>query len=579
MAFLRNLLATIVGLFIFCFLFFILLGGIAAAIGGSADSAPYVAPESVLHLDLYGAVTEQSIDDPFQEALGGEVPMSLLDMLSAIEEAKYDDRIRGIYLQPTFVMAGYATLQELRDAIIDFKASGKFVHAYGEYLTEGDYYLASVADSIYLNPEGSLEFNGLSAGVTFFKGLFDKLDIEPEIFRVGEYKSFIEPFIRTSMSEENRRQMSELINSVYDTYLTNVSESRNIPKEDLARISKEMSVRLPKDALEFGLISKVAYEDEIKTLIGEELGSSGSDISFISISKYVKAVKGGNYSSNKVAVIVANGDIVMGEAEGSIGSEQFAKEIRQARESRSVKAIVLRINSPGGSLTASDIIWREIMLTKGKKPIIASMSDVAASGGYFIAMPCDTILAQPNTITGSIGIFGMMFNFGKFMENKLGITNESVSTGDFSDIMTVTRSLNQYERDIIQKGVEAGYETFVTKAAEGRGMEVEELKKYAGGRVWTGTQALERGLVDQLGSFKDAVALAAEKAGISDDYRVSYYPKQKPFLEKLITDISEAKSQIFADELTVISPYMNDIKSLQKMDGIQARLPGNLTIK
>ncbi len=553
-----------------------LLGGIA----GSAESVPEVASESVLHLNLSGSISELSVDDPFQEAFGGQVPLSLLDMLDAISEAKYDNRIRGIYLQPTFTMAGYATLQELRDAIIDFKESGKFVHAYGEYLTEGDYYLASVADSIFLNPEGSLEFNGLTAGVTFFKGLFDKLDIEPEIFRAGEFKSFVEPYVRKTMSDENRTQKIELISSLYDTYLANVSDSRNIPKEELAETSNQMKVRLPKDAVTYGLVSKLAYEDEMMNLIKSELAyNSGDEIKFISINKYIKAVKGGDYSANKIAVIVANGDIVMGEVDEAIGSEQFAKEIRNARESRSVKAIVLRINSPGGSLTASDIIWREIMLTKGVKPIIASMSDVAASGGYFIAMPCDTIVAQPNTITGSIGIFGMMFNFGEFMENKLGITNESVSTGDFSDIMTVTRSLNQFERDIIQKRVEAGYETFVTKAAQGRDMDVEELKKHAGGRVWSGTQAVERGLVDQLGSFDDAVKIAAEKAGILGDYRVSYYPKQKPLLEKLITDLSEANISIFQEELSVVSPYIDQIKTLQNLDGIQARLPGDLTIK
>jgi len=577
MAFLRNLLATIVGLFIFCFLLIFLLGSIAA----SSESIPHVEDNSVLHLNLSGVVVEKAVDDPLQELLGGgPAPISLLDLLSAIDAARYDDRIRGIYIEPQFLSAGYSSLQEIRDAIIDFKSSGKFVHAYGEYISEADYYLVSVADSIYLNPQGSLEFNGLTAGVTFFKGLFDKLEIEPEIFRVGEYKSFVEPFIRKSMSEENRRQLTELITSVHDTYLQNVSATRGISVDALKEISDQMKVRLPEDAARVGLVSKVAYEDEMVDLLKSEVGlASGEDLKLITFDKYMKTTSASSLSSNKIAVIVANGDIVMGEVDDAVGSDQFAKEIRKARESSSVKAIVLRVNSPGGSLTASDIIWREIMLTKGKKPIIASMSDVAASGGYFIAMPCDTIVAQPNTITGSIGIFGLLFNFGDFLENKLGITNESVSTGEFSDLMTVTRSLTEYERSIIQNQVEEGYRTFVTKAAQGRQMPVEELMKHAGGRVWSGTQAKERGLVDVLGSFDTAVKIAAEKAGIMGDYRLSFYPKQKPLLEKMLTDLSEAEVKIFAGQEKVFTPYLQQIESLQRMNGIQVRLPGNLEIK
>ncbi|VXD10687.1 signal peptide peptidase SppA [Marinoscillum sp. 108] len=577
MAFLRNLLATIVGLFIFCFLLIFLLGSIAA----SSESIPHVEDNSVLHLNLSGVVVEKAVDDPLQELLGGgPAPISLLDLLAAIDAAAYDDRIRGIYIEPQFLSAGYSSLQEIRDAIIDFKSSGKFVHAYGEYISEGDYYLVSVADSIYLNPQGSLEFNGLTAGVTFFKGLFDKLEIEPEIFRVGEYKSFVEPFIRKSMSEENRRQLTELITSVHDTYLQNVSATRGISVDALKEISDQMKVRLPEDAARVGLVSKVAYEDEMVDLLKSEVGlGSGEDLTLITFDKYMKTTSASSLSSNKIAVIVANGDIVMGEVDDAVGSDQFAKEIRKARESSSVKAIVLRVNSPGGSLTASDIIWREIMLTKGKKPIIASMSDVAASGGYFIAMPCDTIVAQPNTITGSIGIFGLLFNFGDFLENKLGITNESVSTGEFSDLMTVTRSLTEYERSIIQNQVEEGYRTFVTKAAQGRQMPVEELMKHAGGRVWSGTQAKERGLVDVLGSFDTAVKIAAEKAGIMGDYRLSFYPRQKPLLEKMLTDLSEAEVKIFAGQEKVFTPYLQQIESLQRMNGIQVRLPGNLEIK
>ncbi|WP_258099925.1 signal peptide peptidase SppA [Marinoscillum pacificum] len=579
MAFLRNLLAVLVGLFIFSLLgLFILLGIIGAA--ASTEDVPIVKPNTVLHLNLNGVIVEKALDDPFQETFGGgPKTISLLDLIHSIEVAKNDDNVTGIYLEPQFLQAGYSSLQEIRDAILDFKASGKFVHAYGTYLSEGDYYLVSTADSIFLNPEGSLEFNGLTAGVTFFKGLFDKLDIEPQIFRVGEFKSYIEPFVRKSMSEENRLQLTELITSVHNTYLRNVSEVRGIPIETLRGISDQMKVRFPEDAASLGLISKVAYEDEMVSLLKREVGIAESkDLTLMKYSKYMKTISS-SYSSNKVAVIVANGDIVMGSANDAIGGDQFAKEIRKARENDAVKAIVLRVNSPGGSLTASDIIWREIMLTKGVKPIIASMSDVAASGGYFISMPCDTIVAQPNTITGSIGIFGMMFNIGSFLENKLGITNESVNTGEFSDIMTISRPLSEYERAIIQGQVEDGYKTFTTKAAEGRNMPLAELKKYAGGRVWSGSQAYERGLVDILGSYETAIAIAADKAGISDDYEIRYYPEQKSFIEQIIQDLSEAKVKVFANEADVFAPYLEKVKSLERMNGIQARMPGDLIIQ
>ncbi len=577
MAFLRNLLATLVGLFIFTILIFFIISGIAA----SSETVPEVKANSILHLNLSGAVVEKAIDDPVREVLNnGPKQISLLDLLAAIKHAKSNDNIKGIYLEPQFLMAGYASLQEIRDAILDFKTSGKFVYGYGEYLSEGDYYLMSAADSMYLNPEGSVEFNGLTANITFYKGLFEKLDIEPEIFRVGEYKSFVEPFIRKDMSEENREQYASLLNSLYDEYLKNVSATSSIAVSKLEETSDKMLVQSPEDAINYGLVHKIAYEDQMVRLLKKEMGLSEDDkLNMMSYSKYSKAAGNGKYSSNKVAVIVAQGEIVMGEADEAIGGDQFAREIKKARENNAIKAIVLRVNSPGGSLTASDQIWREIELTKGVKPIIASMGDVAASGGYFISMPCDTIVAQPNTITGSIGIFGMLFNFGDFMENKLGITTDRVSTGEFSDIMTVTRSLSEEERKIIQKQVESGYETFTTKAAQGRNMEVSELKKYAGGRVWSGQQAYERGLVDILGSLDDAVALAAKNAGVENDFQVRYYPQQKPFIEKILSDLEEAEVKIFDATPAVLKPYMEKVKQLERIQGLQARLPGDLEVR
>ncbi|MEM6830251.1 MAG: signal peptide peptidase SppA, partial [Bacteroidota bacterium] len=317
---------------------------------------------------------------------------------------------------------------------------------------------------------------------------------------------------------------------------------------------------------------------EIKRAIRNRMGlTEDAKLKFMSLSTYHQVLKSeSKYSKNKVAVIVAEGNIVMGGDEGIVG-ETFAKEVRKARESKSVKAIVLRVNSGGGSMTASDMIWRELMLTKGEKPIVASMGNAAASGGYYIAMPADEIIAQPNTITGSIGIFGLWFNFSKFLENKVGITHDVVKTGEYSDIYTVTRRLNDQEKAIIQSTVDEGYEVFTQKVAENRGMTQERVKEVGGGRVWSGEQALEKGLVDQLGSFNDAVELAAEKAGIADDYRVSYYPKKKPFIEEFLEKMSSRiRTAIVGTE---VDPYIQQIESVKQLEGIQARLPGELEIK
>ncbi len=577
MAFLRNLLATLVGLFIFSVAgFFIFFTVLAAA---SADEIPKVEENSVLYFNMSGIMVDKAVDDPFYEVLSDRpTAHSLLDILAAIKSAKTDDRIKGLYLEPMYLSTGYASFQEIRDAVLDFKSTGKFVYAYSEYMSESDYYVASAADSVFINPTGAIEFNGLSANVTFYKGLFDKLEIEPEVFRVGAFKSYVEPYTRKEMSGENRLQYSDLLLSMYDTYLTNLSASIGKPVDELDDISYLMKVRLPKDAKEHGLIHKVGYEDELEFAIRVRLGLlPDEDIPFIDIKNYSQVVAAeSKYSSNRVAVIVAQGDIVMGGDEGIVG-ETFANEIKKARENNSVKAIVMRVNSGGGSMTASDMIWRELMLTKGKKPIVASMANAAASGGYYIAMAADTIIAQPNTITGSIGIFGLWFNFTKFLENKIGITHDVVKTGEYSDIYTVTRRLNSYERQIIQGTVEEGYETFTRKVAESRNMSQEDVKEIAEGRVWTGEQALENGLVDRLGSFDDAVQLAVQLADIEDNYRLNYYPKQKPFLQEFIDRMSSTiRTKLFTDP---IDPILTQFERVKNLQGIQARMSGDLEVR
>ena len=578
MNFFKNVLASLLGLIIFSFLFFFLLIGIAAA--GEGDETVNVEPSSILYLKLSGVLQERTTEDPlknlFPEAAVSEI--GLRDLVSTIQHSKEDERIKGIYLDHQLLSGGFASLKEVRDALIDFKASGKIIYAYGEYLSEGDYYLASAADVFFMHPEGSLEFNGLMANITFFKGLFEKLEVKPEIFRVGSFKSAVEPFLRKDMSSENRLQYTSLLSTIYDIYLTDVAESRDIQKRNLSRYSKELKIQVPADAHHYGLVDSLGYKDELKSLIASDLElEEASDIEFISYQNYKKSLKN-KYAKDKIAVIYANGSIVMAGDDTQVVGYKLAKEIRKARENKSVKAIVLRINSPGGSLVASDLIWHEVYLTKGVKPIIASMADVAASGGYYIAMACDTIIAQPNTITGSIGIFGMWFNFGQLLENKFGITHDVVKTGDHSDLYTVTRNLTDFERSAIQKGVNKGYQTFISKAAMGRGVTSEAINEVGSGRIWSGTQALDNGLIDVIGNYNDAVDLAVAMSGIEGDYRVVNYPAQKSMFEKILGSVTNEIKVSNSMNNEVMAPYFKQIKSLQEMKGIQARMAEEFTI-
>jgi len=585
MTFFKSIMATMVGLVIAGIVLSILfIMGIAGLVASSSGDVPTVKANSVLYINLSGSVAERIPEDPFAEAFGEENRgIELLATLNALEYAKTDPNIKGIYMEHGYLSGGYGSIEEIRDAIEDFKSSGKFVYSYAEFLSEANYYVASVSDEIYFNPQGIMELNGLSANITFFKGLFDKLEIEPQIFRVGTYKSAVEPFMRKDMSEANREQVGSFINSIYDHYLQKVSASRGIDYDKLKVISDSMLVRNADDAFKYKLVTKIAYSDEIKALIREQLElKEDGKINSVSLKNYIKVANAvDNYSSNKIAVIIAEGEIVSGKGDvDNVGSDKFARAIKKARENDKVKAIVIRVNSPGGGIVASDVIWHEILLTKQKKPVIASMSSVAASGGYYLSMPCDTIVAQPNTITGSIGIFGMMFNMSGFLENKLGITSDVVNTGEFSDIYTVSRPLNDYEKSIIQGRVEEGYESFTGKAAEGRNMDIEALKKVASGRVWTGSQAKEIGLVDVLGSYDDAIKIAATKAGIEDDYMTIMYPELKSEFEEIMSKlVGETEARFMKANYGNITTYLDQIKKLENYNGIQARMPFDVEIK
>jgi protease IV len=584
MSFLRSFLACLLALVIFSLVVFFIFAGLIGSL--ASEKEVVVAKNSILHLKLEGPITEMQRENPFA---GLPIPgaegagVGLLQLKQAIAKAKDDDKIKGIYLECSYPQSGFSTLEEIRQSLINFRESGKWVVAYNTTLSEGAYYLATAADKIYMNPEGEVEFNGLAIEISFFKRLFDKLEIRPQIFRVGEFKSAVEPFMMEQMSPENELQLTELANSINNVMLEKISEARNIDVAKLKEMSDNMQIRNAKIAKEMGLIDELYYDDEFRANLRERLGvEKNDDIKMVKYGKYRKSYSNYSKSKNEIAVLVADGTIMPGEDRGQdqvIAGESFVKEIRKARENDKVKAIVVRINSPGGEFRASDMMWREIELATRVKPVIASMSDYAASGGYYMAMACDTIVSQPHTITGSIGIFGMMFDMSGFLGNKLGITFDEVRTGKYGDMYTITRPLSEGERQYWQRNLDEHYDTFTRKAAEGRDMPQAELLKVASGRVWTGVQAKERNLVDIVGGFDDAVRIAAEAAGVADDYRVKYFPQPKTFLEQwLERSEEEAAAKAMQNQLGDFYYYYQQLQKVKTFQGEQARMPFELRL-
>jgi protease-4 len=584
--FLKYVLATIIGLFLFFIVSFFIMVGIGSAFSSSNETTE-VKESSVLKLDLNASISEISAKaDPFEEIFGeGPARIGLNQIKTTLANAKIDPKIKAISIKLEYPMAGFATLKEIRDALIDFKKSGKPIYTYAELMTEKAIYLASVADKSYLNPAGGLEFNGLDSEITFLKGMFDKVGVKPIIFKVGDFKSAVEPYTRSDMSPENKLQVNSYLNSIANQMYGEISKSRNIPRTELDNILNKALIQSPEDAVKYKLITNVGYEDEFEDAIRGAMGlKKDAKITYIKygIYKDAKSLLKEGSRDNRIAVIVAEGEIISGEGNNTtIGSESFLKEIRKARKDKKIKAIVLRINSPGGSALASDVMWREIQLTKKVKPVIASMGNVAASGGYYMAMGCDTIVAQPNTITGSIGVFGMLFNAKELMNNKLGITFDGVKTHDFADSPSLTREMSDAEKMLIQNSVNQIYEQFTSKAAQGRNMPIEKLKSVASGRVWTGEQAKENGLVDVLGGIDQAIEIAAKKANLKkEDYQVKYYPYPKSDFEQIMDRISKKQEDAKIKEyLGVFAPLAEEFKSLQRMEKIQARLPYSLEIK
>lgn len=588
MNFFKTLLASCLGSLAAMIVFFILLVFfLVSAISNASEGDKNVVYEdnSVLHLKLNSPISEMEVENPFDGLpLPGveEASTGLIQLKNTISYAKTDPKISGIYLDVSMFEGGISKAKEIRESLVDFRKSGKWVIAYSEAYSEVSYYLASTADKVFLNPEGDLEFNGLALETMFFKRMFDKLDIKPEIFRVGDFKSAVEPFMLDKMSDANKLQLNELIQGLNSELIKGVSESRGIELGQLAQISAKAQVTNATEAHSFKLVDSLVYYDQVQSELRSRLKlDKDSPISFVKYTKYKKAVQFDSESKNEIAVIVADGEILTGKArEGTIGSDTFAEELRKARNSKKVKAIVLRINSPGGSALASDVMWREVRLAAEKKPVIASMSTYAASGGYYLAMGCDTIVAQPTTITGSIGVFSVLFDLSGMLNNKIGITFDEVKTGEVGEMVTFSRPLTDLEKSIWQKRTNQIYESFTTKAAEGRHMKVEDLRKIASGRVWTGAQAKENGLVDMLGGFDDAVRVAAQAAGIGNDYKLKYYPKQKSFLETWLNDMEDNASVHFMkQELGEHYDWVQQVQRVKNLSGSQARLPFELSIR
>jgi protease-4 len=584
--FLKFTLATIVGIFIATLLIILISLGVVGAIASSGESATVLKPNSVYELTLEGALVDRSNDDPFSGVLGkalgkpSENSIGLDDVLKNIEKAKKDDNIVGIYLKGGSLSGGIASIKEIRNALIDFKKSGKFIVAYADNYSQRMYYLASVADKVLINPQGMLELKGLSAQTMYFKNTLDKLGIEMQIVKVGTFKSAVEPLVMTKMSDANRLQVNVFMHSIWNTILKEVSNSRKIPVDKLNNYADEMLMFQPTEkSKQYGLVDSLVYIDQVDTVLRKCVKNlkKGEDLTFVKNSAMTKVPDTGKYDKSKVALIYAVGEITDAEGEGIVARD-MVKTINDVAKDSAVKAVVFRISSPGGSAYASEQIWHALSRLKTKKPLIVSMGDYAASGGYYIACTADKIIAQPNTITGSIGIFGVIPNI-KGLNEKLGITYDGVKTNKMSDAITVNRAFTPEEHDLMQNYVNRGYELFVKRCADGRKMKVDQIKAIAEGRVWTGEDALKIGLVDKIGGLNDAIKLAVEKAKLQS-YNIKEYPEKEDFATKFMKNFSkDVETRFMKAQLGEQYNAFKQIRNLDKINGIQARLPYELSIQ
>jgi protease-4 len=568
-----SLLAMVVFSVFSIFFLFMLIGIF------SAEEEKKVATNSVLVIDLNEAFPEQSKEDAYSELLSkknGKIP-SLSNVVALIKHAKNDAAIKGIYIKCQQNPNGFAASEEIRNALLDFKSSKKFIVAFGETISQKGYWIANVADEIFAHPQGGLEWAGFSYETMFLKGLLDKLEIQPQVFYAGKFKSATEPFRYSEMSPENKLQTSVWLNGVYNSFIQGTSLQRNISEDSLKILSDKGLIQNGLDAVRYHLLDGLRFDDEVKSVIAKKVKvQNPKDISFIRLYEYAANVSLNELGSGNIAVVYADGDIIMGRGEdNSIASDQYRALLQGIRNDESIDAVVLRVNSPGGSALASDIIWREIELLKKEKPVVVSMGNYAASGGYYIACNADSIFANANTITGSIGVFSVIPNLGNFMKNKLGITFDGVKTSTYADMPSTSRALNATEQKFIQSGVDSIYLAFKTKVAKGRKKSVEYIDSIAQGRVWIGADAVKVGLVDRIGDLNAAIASAAKMAKLNG-YNIKSYPEKKSFIEDFIEGYEDKiKSKAIKEEIGVEEwGYLTQLKSIKQMMGQpQARLP------
>lgn len=583
--FLKYTLATIVGIMITSFIAGILFFGMIGVIASSTEKQVKLKPNSVYKLELNGQLIERSKDDPFSglfaKSIGrtSESTIGLDDVLSNIEKAATDNNIQGIYLKAGSFSGGYASVKEIRDALLKFKKSGKFIVAYGDFYTQKLYYLCSVADKVYLNPQGMLDFKGLSSEVMFYKKALEKLGIEMQVVKVGTFKSAVEPYLLDKMSDANKQQVTVFATSIWTNLLKEIGVSRKISVDSLnVYADKMMMFQAAENVLKTKMIDSLVYSDAVDSMINKTYlkNSKSEDVNYISNSDLTNVPDNKKLQKEKIGVIYAYGGIDMNDDEGIV-SEDLVKTINDVRKDESVKAVVFRVNSPGGSAYGSEQILNAIKAIKKEKPVIVSMGDYAASGGYYISCAADVILAQPTTLTGSIGIFGTIPNV-KGLYDKLGLSVDVVKTNKMSDAITVNRAFTPEERDLMQAYVNRGYELFVGRCAEGRKKTVDQIKEIAEGRVWTGEDALKIGLVDKLGTIEDAVVLAAQKAKLTN-YNVKSFPEKEDFFTRFMKDFNtSAETRIVKKQLGDNYMIWKQIQNAQKMNGVYALIPFDVTL-
>jgi len=581
--FIKNIFSTLIGILLSFFVIVLIIIGIASLSNQSQNSTKKLDEKHFLKIDLSSEVVERESSNPFSSFdpmnIEANQQLGLKNILDNIEKAKNDDNIAGIYINSPIVNAGISKTEEIRNKLLEFKRTKKPIVAYNEAYGMKSYYLSSVADRIYINPMGVIDHKGMSATLMFFKGLLEKLNIDLQIFRLGKFKSAIEPFTLEKMSNSNREQVKLMLNSINNNIIDSISSQRKISKNKIHQDANQLKLSSAKICLEENYVDGILYEDQVKDTLELLLGED--KLKLISLKKYSNVkTKKKEISRNKIAVIYANGGINSGKGdENSIGSITTSKAIEKARGDKKVKAIVLRVNSGGGSALASDVIWRETILAKKNKPLVVSFGDVAASGGYYIACAADKIIANPTSITGSIGVFGMIPNMNDFYKSNFGITFDTVKTNDYAD-MGIYRKLTSFERQKIQQGIKEVYETFITKVGEGRGISKKKVNEIGQGRVWSGYDAKKIGLIDEFGGIEKAIELAAELAEL-DEYRTISLPKQKDPFTEFIDDITQTKfSNILNNELNLINKKdFIAIKEIVKGDKIQTRIPFILDLK